>query len=581
MMGKSRVGVGVLTCSLLVACGGGGDGGTALQPQPTPDTFAVGGSITGLNGTGLILENNGGDALSIANKSTTFKFATRLVRGAKYDVKVARDPAGQTCSVAKGTGTIDAEVTSVAVNCVTNLQSGMLLQGSVLAQDGSSISTLSLASEDGQRFVPLSERTASAGAEAVTSSGRIVYFSGPTLGQSALMAVSADGSDRVVLAPVDGNPKFVISVTPDDRVIFVRALPSTRRDIVSIRSDGTNEMLLNLGAASFMHVDEKGRAFFMEKKSDSDDRQFVSVNADGSDRRVWPQNVSLLQVVSPLPNGRLLIASTDSESKLNLFSVEDGGGSEVQLTHVANYSFFEGMGSDGRIFFSDRRGNNALDFLAISPDGALLPRLTDSAEKKVGWGPATTGHLIYQTISQSDQMELRSVVSAASGIVDIPLQSLGSLDAMSDRTVQQSTGGRLIIERGEPDNLDIVSVLANGAEFHELAATAGREKVLALSDGQVYFSRRVGTDATSGAALSRLMVIPEAGGTETLLSPETEFVEEGDLLGPTPTGRVIFSINVNGEQFPASIALDGAARVKLTDHSGEKPIGLCCARQLY
>lgn len=79
-------------------------------------TYSVGGSVSGLSGT-LKLNDNGADTLTVT-ASGTFTFGTQLASGATYAVTVAVQPAGQTCTVSSGTGTIaNANVTAVTVTC--------------------------------------------------------------------------------------------------------------------------------------------------------------------------------------------------------------------------------------------------------------------------------------------------------------------------------------------------------------------------------------------------------------------------------------------------------------------------------
>src|SRR4051812_22480428 len=73
---------------------------------PAPGTYQVGGTVTGLAGTGLVLQNNGGDDLSVSADGS-FTFPTALKSGDSYAVTVLTQPAGptQTCAVVGGTGT--------------------------------------------------------------------------------------------------------------------------------------------------------------------------------------------------------------------------------------------------------------------------------------------------------------------------------------------------------------------------------------------------------------------------------------------------------------------------------------------
>lgn len=81
--------------------------------------YSIGGMASGLSGSGLVLRNNGGDALAVG-ASGSFVFATPLPSGSAYAVTVAASPAGQTCLVANASGTVaTANVTGVAVTCTT------------------------------------------------------------------------------------------------------------------------------------------------------------------------------------------------------------------------------------------------------------------------------------------------------------------------------------------------------------------------------------------------------------------------------------------------------------------------------
>ncbi|MBW2459253.1 MAG: hypothetical protein JRI68_32450, partial [Deltaproteobacteria bacterium] len=95
--------------------GTGGEGGSGGSPGP----HDIGGSVTGLIGSGLVLQNSGGDDLPIA-ASGPFAFATQLLSGATYDVTVSVQPSSpqQDCVVQDGQGTVGGSpVTNVLVSC--------------------------------------------------------------------------------------------------------------------------------------------------------------------------------------------------------------------------------------------------------------------------------------------------------------------------------------------------------------------------------------------------------------------------------------------------------------------------------
>ncbi len=87
-----------------------------------PETFTIGGSVSGLTGNGLVLQNNNGDDLAI-DSNGDFVFPSALADGASYSVTIATQPGNpsQTCEVANGSGNLDsADITDVSVNCITD-----------------------------------------------------------------------------------------------------------------------------------------------------------------------------------------------------------------------------------------------------------------------------------------------------------------------------------------------------------------------------------------------------------------------------------------------------------------------------
>lgn len=96
----------------------GGDWSTFVVSIPVPTiTYTIGGTVTGLTGSGLVLQNNGGDNVAVAADGA-FTFATAVAADAPYNVSVQTQPAGQICTVQNGSGTARAQVGNVAVSCV-------------------------------------------------------------------------------------------------------------------------------------------------------------------------------------------------------------------------------------------------------------------------------------------------------------------------------------------------------------------------------------------------------------------------------------------------------------------------------
>jgi 6-phosphogluconolactonase len=143
----TRCGFAAAALAALTACGGG-DSGPATQvpppPPPFPATYTVGGTVTGLTGSGMVLSvlytSNSGrapssfvDALPVS-AAGTFTFGTRVASDTAYAVLVEAQPSSHTqyCSVANASGTVAAaNVTNVSVTCGNGYTVGGTVSGLV------------------------------------------------------------------------------------------------------------------------------------------------------------------------------------------------------------------------------------------------------------------------------------------------------------------------------------------------------------------------------------------------------------------------------------------------------------------
>jgi uncharacterized repeat protein (TIGR03803 family) len=113
----------------------------------TAQSFALGGTVTGLGAaTGLVLEN-GGVQLSVPALAAAFRFPVPLAVNTGYQVTVHSAPAGMQCAVSEGAGVMPAHaISNVAVACgpstytVGGIVSGLFAQGLVLANGADTLS---------------------------------------------------------------------------------------------------------------------------------------------------------------------------------------------------------------------------------------------------------------------------------------------------------------------------------------------------------------------------------------------------------------------------------------------------------
>ena len=129
-----RLGIVVVLLLQLLACGGDGDGESSYQ---------IGGTVSGLSGDGLVLRNNGVDDLTI-DADGGFAFSAKLDDGAAYNVTITTQPAGQSCTIANGSGVLaGADVINISITCgvasyhVGGSVAGLVGGGLVLQNNGS------------------------------------------------------------------------------------------------------------------------------------------------------------------------------------------------------------------------------------------------------------------------------------------------------------------------------------------------------------------------------------------------------------------------------------------------------------
>jgi hypothetical protein len=160
----------VAICLTLAACSGipgGNSGGSGGGGGTHNVTATIGGTLTNLApGASVILQNNGGDSLTVsANGPFTFKTPVTGPTDA-YAVTVNTQPTtpNQICTVTSGSGVATANVTSVAVDCVLSYTIGGTVTGLVgtglVLQNSSDSELLPIAAANGnqaftfKKFVP-------------------------------------------------------------------------------------------------------------------------------------------------------------------------------------------------------------------------------------------------------------------------------------------------------------------------------------------------------------------------------------------------------------------------------------------
>ncbi len=118
--------VSVGTCTIAADQAGDADYNAATQVSQNVQLLGsgtVGGTVSGLAGTGLVLSLNSGAQTLSVSVNGSYSFPSAITAGNPYAVTVQTQPSapGQTCVVANGNGTMgNSAVTNVNVTCTTN-----------------------------------------------------------------------------------------------------------------------------------------------------------------------------------------------------------------------------------------------------------------------------------------------------------------------------------------------------------------------------------------------------------------------------------------------------------------------------
>jgi 6-phosphogluconolactonase (cycloisomerase 2 family) len=189
-------------------------------------SFIVGGSIAGLSGSGLVLQDNAGSNLSIATGANSFTFAAPLANGATYAVTILTQPTHQACLVAKGTGTVTgSNITNVVINCAS--------QYAYVSNYGDKTLSQFIIASDGQ-LLPMATATVATdtgpAALALEASGKYAYAANQGSADVSQFAIGATGTLTAMSAATVPAGTYPSSIVAD---------PSGKYVYVSNKGDGT------------------------------------------------------------------------------------------------------------------------------------------------------------------------------------------------------------------------------------------------------------------------------------------------------------------------------------------------------
>jgi hypothetical protein len=327
---------------LLTGCWSSGLKTPAIAP-----TISIGGSITGLTTTGLVLAN-GTDTVTPTSGATGFTFGAVVTQGSSYSVSVQTQPGGAACSIANGSGTAGATaVTNVQVNCVASHYSvggtisGLTGSGLVLANGSDTISPAANAS------------TFAFPTQFVSANTYHVTVSVQPTGQSCAVT---HGSGAIAATNVQ-NVQVSCSVTP-----------AAGWTVGAILDTGTSPFIASVPGGAAFHV-------LWNHSSSAGTNATTLVASHYDDLAGWAPAATLATRSIPLANDTSTPANSSNlnvgfmqfDAQGNGFALGSAGGYDTDTSQAFPYVYYATY--TGSLRYIAGAGWSTPSFLAQSPSG--------------------------------------------------------------------------------------------------------------------------------------------------------------------------------------------------------------------
>jgi len=421
----------------------GGDLITIIGPMAAPGTtYSIGGTVSNLTGSGLVLRNNNGDDLLVPANATSFTFTAPIAALALYDVTVQTQPSGQTCTVQNGSGTATGPVTTVAVACtaisggplalVANSSSntlsiyrrntntgGLTSLGTVPTRQypyriaitpnglfayvtdlvGNSVSLFTIDSVTGT-VTPNSlggRATTNPYGIAMDRLGRFVWVANYSANTVSAFAIDqATGVLSVAGAPVSGgtHPNAVAAHPRDNYVYAVNELGNSVSAFSVDPGTGALTLLGGTIANSVfgphgIAIDPSGQFVYVATSSGQAVAAF-RINANGTLTVIGYINSNgFAEAVAVHPNGQFVyVSNRNSPGTVVVFSINPATGALTQVGSPVATGHFPGplaINTAGTLLYVTNLESDSVSTFIIESGGATLT--PESADRPTGNGP--------------------------------------------------------------------------------------------------------------------------------------------------------------------------------------------------
>jgi uncharacterized delta-60 repeat protein len=331
-----------------------------LPPPPSPTTFTLGGTVSGLAGSGLVLRDvlGGGTVAPVADGG--FALPAPLPNGSAYELRVDAQPNNptQNCVVANGSGIINgADVSNVSITC-TAVSANGALDASFGAGSGK-----------------VSNAFPAAKAIALQADGKLLAVGGMTLSRyladgSLDTAFGTGGKVSIVAQGGGVDAMQALVVQPDGRIVVggYSSRPTPFNDdfaVLRFNADGSPDT--SFGAGGLVALDFAGL---------TDRVHALLLQPDG---KIVAAGFATLGTLVTADQDIALVRLTATGTLDPGFGT--GGKLTVNVAGKADFGYAAALQADGKIVVAGRVGADG----GADPDFGLL-RVSANGNLDTGFG---------------------------------------------------------------------------------------------------------------------------------------------------------------------------------------------------
>jgi hypothetical protein len=325
----------LLAALCATSCGGGSAKASPVIDPPDPTTYTIGGAVSGLAGTGLVLQNNSSNNLSISANGN-FTFTTSVDSGGAYSVAVLTQPSNpsQNCMVTNGTGTAKANVSSVQVNCTTVTATTYTIGGMVSGLSGSGLVLQDVSQNNSGDNLTITANGNFTFNTAVSAGGAysVGVFTQPSNPAQSCAVMNGSGTATASVTSVQVNCTTVVGTT---YIIGGTVSGLSGSGLTLQDNGGDNLSIAASGFFTFATPIAGGSSYLVTVKTQpSNPTQMCSVsNASGT------ANANVSNVTVTCSTTTYTIGGTLSGLTSGKVVLEDNGGDNLSLSANGTFNF--------------------------------------------------------------------------------------------------------------------------------------------------------------------------------------------------------------------------------------------------